>query len=277
MYDLQVAPEKSFENGVNTALNGTGNHTTRNYSNYTHSTEKSPYNGMVQPETNMLPQLHFPFMRDINKNDLQKFCARLVYKKYQKKEFVYLPYEADERVYFIIRGNVEIGYLDESGRELSLDILGSGDIFGAFMRGRLSSEAMSGSFARAVDKALIAFLNRDDFNNFLEKYPRFSTKIRSTMGQRIKMLENKLQNLVFSDVKTRICKLLYALYEKAGDKRSGQIKIQLTHQDIANLVASSRETASLHLSELKKNGVITYERKRIRILSLNSLMRYSCC
>ena len=145
------------------------------------------------------------------------------------------------------------------------------------MRGRLSADAISGGFARAVDKALVAFLNKDDFDNFLEKYPRFSTKILRTMGQRIEMLENKLKNLVFSDVKTRICKLLYALYEKAGDKRSGQIKIQLTHQDIANLVASSRETASLHLSELKKNGIISYERKRIRILSLNSLLRYSCC
>ncbi|RMG32782.1 MAG: helix-turn-helix domain-containing protein, partial [Methanobacteriota archaeon] len=52
-----------------------------------------------------------------------------------------------------------------------------------------------------------------------------------------------------------------------GDQRTGQIKIPLTHQDIANLVASSRETASLHLSDLKKSGVIAYERKRIRILS----------
>ncbi|NIV04315.1 helix-turn-helix domain-containing protein [Candidatus Saccharibacteria bacterium] len=107
----------------------------------------------------------------------------------------------------------------------------------------------------------------------MEKYPRFSGKILRSMSDRISTLEMKLQNLVFSDVRTRICKLLLSLYEKAGDQRSGQIKISLTHQDIANLVASSRETASLHLSNLKKDGTIAYERKRIRILSLRNLQR----
>ena len=93
------------------------------------------------------------------------------------------------------------------------------------------------------------------------------------MSNRLNSLETKLQNLVFSDVKTRICKLLFSLYEKSGDPSTGQIKIPLTHQDIANLVASSRETASLHLSELKKSGVITYERKYIRILSVPLLQQ----
>lgn len=225
---------------------------------------------------------NFPFLNGIGNEALQDINSRVVNRKFRKKDFVYLPYDRSEKVYFIVRGNVEIGYLDERGRELSLDILGTGEVFGCFMGKSFSpgnegrqSGSMIGEFARSLDNSVLAIINKDDFEMFLEKYHRFSFKMLKMMSQRINTLETKLQNLVFSDVKTRICKLLFSLYQKAGDKRSGQIKIPLTHQDIANLVASSRETASLHLSDLKKSGTISYKRKRIRIISLVELQRHS--
>lgn len=232
--------------------------------------QSSSFNREEDFELDTLSQFHFPFLQGIKKSEIKDISSRIVFQKYAKKAYVYLPYNNAEKIYFIKHGNVEVGYLDESGRELSIDILGPGEIFGSFM-----GQHFSGGFARTVDKAILAILNKDDFEEFLERYPRFAFKIFKLMTQRITTLEIKLQNLVFSDVKTRICKLLYSLYEKAGDKKSGQIKISLTHQDIANLVASSRETASLHLSELKKRGTIAYQRKRIRILSLNDLQRFS--
>jgi len=223
-------------------------------------------------ETEMLLRSSFPMFDGIQQEDADSICSRFVFYRYDKKEYVYLPYDSSEKIYFVQSGNVEIGYLDESGRELSIDILGRGDIFGTFL-----GKSFSGGFARAIDNSIIAVLGKRDFEEFLVKYPQFSYRIFQLMSQRINSLQKKLQNLVFSDVRTRICKLLCSLYEKAGDERSGQIKITLTHQDIANLVASSRETASLHLSELKKCGTIAYERKRIRVLSLDTLKSLSSC
>ena len=128
--------------------------------------------------------------------------------------------------------------------------------------------------AGEVDKKL-ADAAKSEFDQLLERFPRFSNRIIRLMNTRIQALEKKMRGLVFNDVRTRICSLLHTLYLKAGDKNSGQIKVPLTHQDIANLVASSRETASLHLSELKKLGIITYERKQIRILSIETLQHYA--
>jgi len=197
-------------------------------------------------ETDTLLRSSFPMFEGITKEDAESICSRFVFYRYDKKEYVYLPYDSSEKIYFVQSGNIEIGYLDESGRELSIDILGRGEIFGTFL-----GKSFSGGFARAIDSSIVAVLGKRDFEEFLNKYPQFSYRIFQLMSQRINILQKKLQNLVFSDVRTRICKLLCSLYEKAGDQRSGQIKITLTHQDIANLVASSRETASLHLSELK--------------------------
>ncbi len=221
--------------------------------------EEKPHRAVV----NNIPMLPFPFFQGIKQTVVDTINERMIHQKFRKREYVYLPYEKSDHIFFVKSGNIEIGYLDESGRELSLDILGPGEIFGSVI-----GRSLNGSFARAVGNVTLAILNKDDFDEFLEKYPRFSLQMLKMMSERIQVLEVKLQHIVFSDVKTRICKLLQSLLAKAGDPRTGQIRIALTHQDIANLVASSRETASLHLSQLKKAGAISYERKRIRILSM---------
>ena len=171
-----------------------------------------------------------------------------VMKNYKKKEYIYFSKADIDRIYIIKQGNVEIGYLDESGKELSIDLLGMGEIFGTIM-----GQENGGGYARALDRALICHISRVDFERFLEKYPQISLRVLKILGFKIKILENKLQNLVFKDIKTRICDLLYTLNEKSGDPDSNLIKIPLTHRDIANLVGCTRETASLNLSELKKD------------------------
>ncbi len=272
MYEMRTIPKDSVSGKP--YLNG---HRGRMLKQRANGVSENGHNTIISEVTSIITPLHFPFLKDIKKSDMQMINSRMVQQKFEKKEYIYLPYDNSEKVFFIIHGNVEIGYLDQSGRELSIDILSTGDIFGSAIGRNFAIDkngrSMTGSFARSVDKCVLGVLNRDDFEQFIEKYPRFAAKILKTMSHRISTLETKLQNLVFSDVKTRICKLLYSLYEKAGDKRTGQIKIPLTHQDIANLVASSRETASLHLSELKKCGTIAYERKRIRITSLADLLK----
>ena len=198
--------------------------------------------------------------------EMKQIENKMVMKDYDKKEYIYFSLDDTDRVYFVKDGNVEIGYVDESGRELVLDILGPGEIFGTIL-----GKGMHSGFARASGKALICTMNRTDFEDFLQRSPDVSLKVLKFLGFKINVLENKLQNLVFKDIKTRICDLLYSLYQKSGDKQKQIIKIPLTHQDIANLVGSTRETTSVYMSELKKDGIIAYERRRIKILSEEKL------
>ena len=209
--------------------------------------------------------------KDLSEAELAKFNEKMYMKDYGKKEYIYLASDNLNTVYLVKHGNIELGYIDESGRELAIDILGPGELFGA-----VPGQGYGGGYARAVDKAIICILDRSEFEQFLEAHPEFSLKILKLLGLKINVLENKIQNLVFKDVKTRICELLYSLYEKSGDPRSGFIKITLTHQDIANLVGSTRETASLYLSELKKDGVIDYVRKKVKVIAPQQLQRMAC-
>jgi CRP/FNR family transcriptional regulator len=209
----------------------------------------------------------FPVFKVLKENELEKFNQHAIIRKYHKKEFIYLPFEDGEYIYFIKKGNIEIGFLDDDGNELTLDILGEGEIFGQSVGFGLSK-----GYARALDDIVLCMMNKSDFEYFLQKYPQLTYNLVKLLALKIKVIENKLQNLVFKDVKTRICRQLLRLYKKSGDEKSGRIRIPLTHQNVAKLVGSTRETASVHLAELKRDGIISYQRQRIFINSLSALL-----
>lgn len=220
------------------------------------------------PVLDKLNYLQFPVLKVLKENELDILNRHALVQKFGKKSFIYLPFENRHYVYFVKKGNIEIGYLDDDGKELTLDILGPGEIFGSSFGTEISND-----YARALDDTMVCVIRKDIFEEFLHKYPQLTLKLLNLLSLRINTLENKMQNLVFKDVKTRICNQLIRLYKKSGDERSGRIRIPLTHQDVAKLVGSTRETASVCLAELRKDGIISYRRQRIFILSLNQLLR----
>ncbi len=186
-----------------------------------------------------------------------------VFKKYNKKEFIYFSEINLNNVYIIIEGYVVIGYLSAEGRNCSTDILTEGDLFGAIIEG-----GESHGYARSLGRTIVCKIDRNEFENILEKYPLLSLKIVKMLGNKINCLENKIQNLVFKDVKNRLYDLVQSLYGISQKIGSPQQTYSLSHEDIASLVGSTRETVSVNLFEMKKKGLIDYDRGRFRVICL---------
>ena len=99
------------------------------------------------------------------KSSEMKFLDEItVMKNYNKKEYIYFSKEDIDSVYIVKKGNVEIGYLDESGKEFSIDILGMGEIFGTVL-----GQGGSGGYARSIDRSLICHMSRVDFEEFFQQ------------------------------------------------------------------------------------------------------------
>lgn len=174
-------------------------------------------------------------------------------------------------VYIIRKGYVKVGCLDPEGREFFVDILGPNSIFGNLFIG-----ARSESFICAMTETELYVTQEKDFVDILIRCPDLSLQIVLHQGATIKSLERKIQDVVFSDVKCRICGLLRNCYEKFGNPKTGSLEVPLTHQEIANLAGCARETASAHLSKLKKCGIIDYSQKYIQVLCPERLEVCSC-
>ena len=112
-----------------------------------------------------------------------------------------------------------------------------------------------------------------DFEKLLENYPSVALGFSKMVGFRFTKLKNNYSNLVFKDVKTRLIYFFIDWAEKDGVEKKGAYHLEnyLTHQNLASLICSTRQTVTEILNELQRSGLIAYSRTEICIPNLEQL------
>ncbi len=202
-------------------------------------------------------------------NDLQydELCVIGRFKEATKNEVIYFTHERLERIYFLKKGVVKIAYVDNNGNEITKDVLKEGDIFGEISLNKNVDH--SGEYAKAVSSDVcICSFRIDDFEKLLSKNPQLSLKFSKTVGEKLTTIEQRYTNLKFKDVKTRLFEFLSSYATKNGELHNGFLTVEnvFTHQDIASIIGSSRQTITTLMGELEQEEKIKYTRKSIKIL-----------
>lgn len=207
---------------------------------------------------------NFFFFDLITDEDYQQLEVKSEMLKCEKDAFVYLPGEQHDSVYFLKRGYIKLGAYDEHGKEVILNMLQPGDIFGSLHR---SGGDESSEFAQAMSDVAVCEINTTRFTEMLASRPDLSLQIIKTVGERVNRLERKLIALAFRDARTRVVEFLRDFASDYGRVRGSEIHIEnfLTHQDIGNLTATSRQLVSTTMNELKEQGLLDYDRRQIVI------------
>lgn len=193
-----------------------------------------------------------------------------------KGEYVYFDSHNHNKLYFLKSGTIKIGHIDNEGKEVVKEIIRKGEVFGQFT---LERSNLNGEFAQAYkgDVSLCAF-NIDDFEKLLKKKPEIAFHFSKQVGQKLHKLQNRLLNLLNKDVKTRLINFLIMLAQEEGESTDGDrylIRNFLTHEDIAQLIASSRQTVTTMLNEMEAAGWVAVTRQQITIPSVKTLQKQS--
>ena len=211
----------------------------------------------------------FEQMSDQEYKDL---CVISGYKTARKNEVIYMTHETVRRLYFLKKGVVKIAAVDEEGNEITKDVIREGDIFGEITLN--GNAAHSGEFAKAIsDEVSICSFKLDDFERVLEKNPNLSLRYTKKVGDKFKAMETRFSNLIFKDVRTRLVDFIKDIAKNTGEKTGNEIVVNnyLTHQDIASIIGSSRQTVTTLLNELEKKKLIRYTRNEMMIPDLTLL------
>lgn len=192
----------------------------------------------------------------------------------EKDQYIYFDSQYLNKLYFLKEGTIKIGYVNEEGKEVIKEIIQKGEVFGQFS---LEQNNLNGEFAKAhkADVSLCAF-NIIDFEKLLRKKPELAFHYSKQVGQKLRKLENRLMNLLNKDVKTRLIGFLIMLAKEEGeteDQDKYRILNFLTHEDIAQLIGSSRQTVTTLLNELENQQMIKVNRKMIEIPSVKKLQK----
>jgi CRP/FNR family cyclic AMP-dependent transcriptional regulator len=168
------------------------------------------------------------------------------------------------------KGAVKINKLSPEGRVITLDILKGGTLLGEL--GAIEN-ADRDETAEVIDDCLICIMSKANFDEMLKMVPGLSIRLNKIIGFRRRKIENKLLDLLYSSVEERLAKTLIHLLDDFGipDGDAYILKVKLTHQDLSELIASTRETTTTTLNSLKKAGLIDYEGKYIRIIDKEKL------
>lgn len=183
---------------------------------------------------------------------------------------IYFPEQPSKNIFFLKEGHVKLSRLHEDGREIILDILGPGEIFGELS---IVEEGVRKEFAETLDDALVCSMSKQDFENMVMHNPLLNLQLTKWMGLRLRRFEEKLSDLAFKDVTKRIISFLARYADDFGKIKGGVVSIKsfLSHQEIAYLTATSRQTVTTVLNELKQKGLIDFTRATLTIKNLASL------
>ena len=123
------------------------------------------------------------------------------------------------------------------------------------------------------DDTRMCTISTEEFRGTMAKNPDLSLEVTKTIGEKLRKIERRLESLIFKDARERIIDFMRETADKYGKQIGDEILVKhnLTHQDIANLTATSRQTVTTVLNDLKDKDLIYMERNRFLIREIAKL------
>lgn len=202
--------------------------------------------------------------------DIADLEAESKVRKLKKGDPVYLPTEQADGVLLVAQGRVKVCHATPDGKQSILGFLDVGEIFGELS---ILGSSRRDEYVEATEKTTLVLLPKDAINHVLRKYPELVLGITKMIGLRRQRVEKRLRNLLFRSNRERVIHLLIELCEKYGRMADAGVTldIRLSHQEMASIIGSTRETVTVVLGQLQKESLIQIARRRVIILSLRQL------
>jgi CRP-like cAMP-binding protein len=211
-----------------------------------------------------------PLLEGVSPGRLQELVTAVEIREIPRRQVIYLPGDPGDSIFFINGGRVKCSKVTRDGKELTLAYRGAGQIFGELA---VIDGAPREEMAEAMKNAIITEVPRELFRELLLSDSNLAFNFACIVGERRKQLETKLEHLVFRDVQAKLAALLLDLGKEYGvETEEGlQIGLKITHQEMANLIGSTRETISLTLAQFKKKGLLNMDGRTVVLVDMDGL------
>lgn len=210
------------------------------------------------------------FFKDVDNDTLKKIKKKTTMKNYKKNSFVYFPDDKPNYVFFVKMGRIKIGSYSPDGREVIKTILENGEVFGEQFL--MDNEKMD-NYAQAMQFSCLLVIDREEFEKIMQQNNFIALRMAKIFGQRLQKLERKFEALIFKDARSRIIDFIREMASETGKPVGLETLIlhSMTHLEIARITATSRQTVTTVLNELREDNQIYFDRKRILVRDLTSL------
>ena len=217
---------------------------------------------MEKPSSNRLHNIDAAgiFSRDNMTAHADKYSE----KSYKKGAFIYMKGDSNEYIYYIRKGRAKTSIQGDGEREIIKAVLEEGEVFGEMA---LINDKPRTDCAVALEDTELRMIHKRNITELFEEPNELQNYFLKLLGKRVLEVENRLQSLIFKDSRTRIVHFLLSLVEKKGERIGYEFVVRkfLTHQEIAYITATSRQTVTTVLNDLRVREMIKFDRRRLLI------------
>ena len=193
-------------------------------------------------------------------------CAgiRAAERRFGARDLIFVPGDSGAQLYFVLEGVVRLYKIYGDSREATVALLTRGDVFG---EPSLGGTTRQDDFAETMVASRVAVVRKPSLVEAVKRRPEFALELYSSFSRRLGRSDETIESLLDREVSTRLATLLSHLAGRFGepDGPATVLSVRLTHQDLANMVASTREAVSKVMSEFRRAGLIEVRGRRISV------------
>lgn len=191
---------------------------------------------------------------------------------YTKNEILFREGAAPSGIFYIVKGKVKKYKADNEGREQIIYVAGTGQLIGYHA---ILSEDRYPDSAAAMEESKIAFIPKEDFLSALQASPLLNNRLLKTLSHEFAVLANSLTVFAQKTVRERLALQLIIIREKykVNYVEGMPVAINMSREDLANLVGTGRENVTRMLTEFKEAGLLETQGRKIMIRDVNGLIK----
>ncbi len=202
----------------------------------------------------------FSFLTHQEIEEISKLAKK---RRYEKDEIILRETEFGNAFYLIAKGSVKVSIYSEEGEETILTFLGVGDFFGEMA---LFLDSIRCANVISLEETEVFILERQDFYEILKNNFNMTKKIFEVLCSRLRQANFFIDSLAHLDVSGRLIRFFQEISKEKGQDEGEYVSIpRFSQQDLAGKIASTRETISRILANMKNAGLIEFKKDRFLI------------
>ena len=211
-----------------------------------------------------------PFFQGLPQSAVEKAMTHLITRTYNANQVILQENDWGSSVYFILGGWVKVRTINADGKEVTLNILGKGELFGEMAA---LEQVPRSTDVITLTPTVMGNMPAQDFVHLIQTSPLAGVRLSQLMARRLRQVNQRLRNRE-SDSISRVADTLLFLAEAQGIQGQEGIEIpKLTHYELSSFSGLTRETVTRVLTKLEKKGLILRNQQALCIPDLQALER----
>lgn len=211
-------------------------------------------------------------MKEETKKKLAEFFSKFPLKKYKKGQILFEPNDDFNGVYFVKNGYIRIYDVNKEGKESGIQLFKA-----LYFLSLISTKTgiKNRHYIETMTPVEVWVAPKADFDKYMEENPETYKEVMDALMEKFLDMTSYISQLVSGDAYTKVAGLIYSLADEFGTAKNKAvtIKFKITHKLIATLTGLTRETVTLQMLKLEKDGLIDNDRRQIVVQDMKVLKK----